>query len=396
MVDIFCQSLDSIADSCQKTYKPSSPQSERLTLRVTKFKFLGSQGERAFGKPEAIEEQESIWEVLNRLDKVLEGSESDTNGSDGEVDIRSQAGDIEDQLSSPITSMATQTAFATQVPAEIGRNCVRSAVEVPKNPSVSKGVDLLALLHMPKETAVVVERTTDAQIPNLSHLKSLNYSGDRSIVTSNSDRPKNQNGSVFQPVSESRKAVMSSKLESKANKPSPLLSRDSREDGLPPKESNLPHLSNVVPDDGSEKENSQESSKESVSRLVPYHQEAEVVTEAMPRNVSDMLIARNRKDNPFEDMKRVPRSYVRIPPNQQAILDSPDSWYKPEIDSRATFANVPPDVARELNSFIDRIERGRGKCQTVLDESEGDDGSEDGSGLSSRAGMHYFRIARIS
>ena len=83
LVDIFCQSLDSIADSCQKTYKPSSPQSERLTLRVTKFKFLGSQGERAFGKPEAIEEQESIWEVLNRLDKVLAGSESDTNGSDG-------------------------------------------------------------------------------------------------------------------------------------------------------------------------------------------------------------------------------------------------------------------------------------------------------------------------
>ena len=249
---------------------------------------------------------------------------------------------------------------------------------------------------MPKEKAVVVERTTDAQIPNSSHSKVSTIRGpfDSNLEFGSSKKPERLGLStcIREP-----KAVMSSKLESKANIPSPLLSRDSREDGLPPnRESNLPHLSNVVPDDGSEKENSQESSKESVSRLVPYHQEAEVVTEAMPRNVSDMLIARNRKDNPFEDMKRVPRSYVRIPPNQQAILDSLTLGTNQKLIVEQLSPMFLLMWLVNANSFVDRIEKGRGKCQTVLDESEGDDGSEDGSGLSSRAGMHYFRIARTS
>jgi hypothetical protein len=326
-----------------------------LTLRITKFKILGSQGERVFGKPEGIEEQESIWDVLTRFEKTLPGSESNnTNGLDEELDIRSQAGEMDDQQSSPIASMATQTPFATQV--SVKAQGFQPAVNIPKSHAVGQGMGLLALLRLPK--AAAAEKTaglTESSHPICSDI--FKEPADLGLASSNCNRPRSLNdSSILKPVSETRKAEMSSKLESRANSQSSLPAGDSKEVGFPQQESNPPPSSNVVPGQDSEKENSQESSKELFSRHPPIHQEAETeaVIVADLKDVSDVLIARNREDNPFEGMKRVPRSFVRIPRNQQALLESPDSWYTPEKGTRANLANIPSDVAHDLISFIDQ------------------------------------------
>ena len=79
----------SIANPYFKTYNPISPLAQRIALRVTAFKVLGCLGEKPFGRPVAIEEQENLWDIWARLDDLLENN---TQEPREELDIQSQPG----------------------------------------------------------------------------------------------------------------------------------------------------------------------------------------------------------------------------------------------------------------------------------------------------------------
>ena len=280
---------------------------------------------------------------MTKLDGLLSGSDShNASDSDEELDIQSQAGDLEDRESSPIATMESQCGFATQVPGRVGNVSFQPTVAA-KGPSFNKGADFISLLNVSKGMEV-------AAVSSGKGANSTTIS--RSSVNA-------QTMSVLQPLSEARKAEMSSRLDSKANSQSSLTSSGSKNHAPPPKESNLPP-SNSIPSDDSEKENSQESLKrDNISIPVARFEEIEPVAEAEQQGVSELLIAHIPEGNPFEGMKRVPRSYVRIPANQQALLDSKDSWWQPETGSRSSYANVPQEIVQDLNAHLDRRQSGR-------------------------------------
>ena len=240
--------------------------------------------------------------------------------------MQSQADDVGGSQESSPVAMASQAAFATQIPRAVA----------PKPPTFNQNSALLALLKVPQVAS-------------------------KSIASAQT---------VLQPVSDSRRAGMLSRLDSKANSQSSSPSSGSNDDKLPPKEANLRLSSNSVPDDDSEKENSQESSKKETLPVSAPIREARPVGEAQEQDVSESFVALLQDGNPFEGRKRVPRSYVRITENQQALLDSKDSWYRPEAGGRSHYANIPPDVLRDLISHAGQ-NHADGKLRGAKEGSKG-------------------------
>lgn len=233
--------------------------------------------------------------------------------------------------------MTSQVPFATQV--------LKKEVAPKASPSI-KGSDSLTLLN------------------------SLNAAS-RSAVNSPTI-------SVLQPVSESRKVEMSSRLDSKANSQSSLPSSGSKNYALSPHQPNFHLSSNLVLHDDSEKENSQESLNDQKSRIsATRSKKSRPVAKDQEQDASKLLIAYMPERYPFQNMKRVPRSYVRIPENQQVLLDREDSWYQPEAEGRSSFANIPPDVMRDLNSHVDGTRPGRELLSAQESELETGESSDD-------------------
>ena len=317
----------------------------------------------------------------------MSGSEShDKHELDDAVDIQSQAGDIADRESSPTVSMITQTAFATQVKGERrGIECDARTNSL-ENPS-SKGA---AFLDRLMASGNITIGRSDDDVSTATVIA-------RTIVNA-------QTTSALQPVSEARKGEISSRLDSKANSQTSILSSGIKEWVNPPTKANSPPASNPNLGDDSEKENSQDSLKEKVSSSNPNK---EPVAETHQRNVSDVFNAQIPEDNQFEGMKRIPRSYVRIPKNQQALLASSDSWWRPESSSRASCAKIPPEVVQQLNSFIGRNQDERNRDNTlersnaaetgrhIGQESESDDQcSEDASNEGDNLERSFSQVDR--
>ncbi|KAI9879517.1 MAG: hypothetical protein M1830_008310 [Pleopsidium flavum] len=59
-------------------------------------------------------------------------------------------------------------------------------------------------------------------------------------------------------------------------------------------------------------------------------------------------------DDPWKGMTRIRRRHVRIPKDQQGLLDRDDSWLPPEPGSRGPIANVPITVLQALNAVAER------------------------------------------
>lgn len=150
---------------------------------------------------------------------------------------------------------------------------------------------------------------------------------------------------ALQPLSDSRREELSSRLESQANSQSSVPSSGSKD--------TQPLYTQVVPDNDSEKENSQESVVKGKPVMAPPpDDEARPTTEdeQVELHMSPILAPER---NPFEGMKRIPRSYVRIPKDQQALLEQKDSWYKPESAGRP-YASIPATVLRDIQDHVDR------------------------------------------
>ena len=304
------------------------------------FKKLGSDGERTFGSPVGIEKQGSLWKVLTQLDNVMSGSEVDErHGLEGALHMQSQASDITDRGSSPVASLTIQTAFATQIRGGKSGLDFETAPIGSREPTITKGASFLSLLNVPRESVTPVISSDKAS--NVTSISRTTF--------------KSHSTSILQPVSETRKAEISTRLASKANRQSSVSLGETTKLVVPLEESSPPLLSGSTPE-GSEKENDQKSLKEQVLKLFPKN---EPVANADQNAVSDLIIGQISAENPFEGMKRVPRSYVQIPKNQLALLSSPDSWWRLESSSRASHANLPTEVVQELHSYIDRRQHKR-------------------------------------
>ena len=95
----------------------------------------------------------------------------------------------------------------------------------------------------------------------------------------------------------------------------------------------------------SEKENAQDSFT-SPSRKVASQRE-----QIIPVNRFNFL-HHDLNMNSFDGMKRVPRSYARIPEAQNALLERTDSWIQSETGSDVLYANIPAGVLEDLRSFM--------------------------------------------
>ena len=225
--------------------------------------------------------------------------------------IKSQVGDVE----SPPQS--SSTTFATQFPGGLP----------PTNElKLYSGANLASMLC---ERFSIVKDTTKHS-PNA--------------------RPKHDhhNSAVLQPVSSERLVEISSRISAKNNERHGRVDNEKQDKDFHQSSS----YGERMPSHESEKENSQESLKGGGQPMTNQHSTAEVVNLVYEGKSRAELSAMK---SPFEGLTRVPKTYVRIPDDQKALLESDGSWITTGNSSRRTFANLPTKVLEKLTMFNEGV-----------------------------------------
>ncbi|CAG8975590.1 hypothetical protein HYALB_00006797 [Hymenoscyphus albidus] len=158
------------------------------------------------------------------------------------------------------------------------------------------------------------------------------------------------------------KVVESSQIEEIPSAQIPIFSNQSVESG----EQQVAATATVdkthpIPDVSSEKENSREVPGESKAPISddPTNKSKQThysVEEKKPKDT----IGFSDVSNPFEGMSKIPRKWLRIPKDQQAILDGKDAWYDLLDNSRPPYALIPLELR---NKLIARISNEKGSAQ---------------------------------
>jgi hypothetical protein len=339
-----------------------------LILEVSEFKLRGSEGSKPFGRPSDVLKNEKIRLALSQLEQLLDG-----DGHESEIQsqppspVRPRGNEALARGNPSSSDSASQEAFATQVAVSVQRNLAsRVDAEVSK-----PGVHQILMGLFPKK-ASPAERNDNSMakdtLPELS-TTSANPIQRRPVLTT---------------VSSDRVLEMTSKLEAKANERSSQSSSPRREQPSDPKSQSISAKDSSCEDmaaplsDDSEKENSQESLKgrrPTVDALKsqPILQ-PNIEQETVQMSVTDQFQDRN----PFQDLKRVPRRFVRIHESQQKLLEDKESWYKPPEDSRSTYANLPAKVRDDLIAFSEEKAPFDKSSQGGRASEVGSDDSDDG------------------
>ncbi|KAE9366992.1 hypothetical protein N431DRAFT_495347 [Stipitochalara longipes BDJ] len=303
---------------------------------VSKFKFRGSEGSNPFGRPSDVFKNDKIRQVLWRLEELL-----DHDGHENE--IRSQPPSPirprEIEILAGVNSLSSNSASQEET------SVSRGDIEVPKAGISSYLIDLLSKNVPPAEQGGSSTAKATSSIPSTTSAHAV-----------------------------PRKA-MTSKLEAKANEQSSLSSlsqdrqaSDSKSTSASVIVSNLKDLPELHSED-SEKENSQESLKAkrpTVDSLKIQTMQPTVEQEIIQMSIVDQF----RDSNPFTGLKR----------SQERLLEDKESWYKPPIDNRSTYANLPAKVRDGLIAFSNRLpafNEPTGASQaSEVDNDDSDDGEE--------------------
>jgi hypothetical protein len=133
-----------------------------------------------------------------------------------------------------------------------------------------------------------------------------------------------------------------------------------------------------------EKKSSQESNSREMTQkedsIVPEVAQVTPAVEHVNHAFPVLVMDQTPEQNPFEGLKRVPRSYVRVPASQLTILEREDSWFQGGNSSRSSHAhNLPQEVLHDLNSFVDQI------------VTRGDDGSNQTEGLETKSDLRRYQ-----
>ncbi|PMD33710.1 hypothetical protein L207DRAFT_534975 [Hyaloscypha variabilis F] len=337
---------------------------------VSKFKFRGSEGSNPFGRPSDILENGRIREVLGRLHALLDGD-------DCENEIRSQPPSpirprevqiLADANSLSSSSSASQEAFATQIPGRVPKKPSSQAeIEVPKVGMFTHLMGLLSKKPLPEQSG--------SSTPNSA-----------SFIPSNTSAKAIPRKAVLTPASSDQILEMTSKLEAKANERSSQSSLSQERRAVGSKSPSVSVKISIPKDlpeplfDDSEKENSQESLKTRIPILDGFKIETMAQTTVVEENIQTSVIDHFQNNDPFLGLKRVPRRFVRIQQSQERLLEEKDSWYKPPVDHRSSYANLPAKVRDDLVAFSGRPptmnEPNEGGQASQVDSADSDDGEE--------------------
>ncbi|KAF4631248.1 hypothetical protein G7Y89_g6881 [Cudoniella acicularis] len=341
-----------------------------LVLDIKKSKFLGSEGSEPFGRPQNVWEKEDVRTVVGKLKNMLQGIVEESPNSQPTSPILPQEG------STSVGNFISQTAFATQMPvSSLKRRKVEATTDVPQRHQSGKQ-DLLNLLNKQKAPPVFQDQSNTDQGLHSRENKSFPVPA------------------VLSRVTEEKALRISSRLDASANAIQGQLSMPSQ----------LPHCSGdqksqssplddkykVVPDvpisDESEKENSQESVKR--RKVTPIPNQVEQKNQSPDHDTAQMALVHFEDqfmtNNPFDGMKRVPRTFVRISTVQRDLLERKEAWFNPATDSRSSYATIPVNVQQDLNKFINRTTtqgslRQNEESGDESDDSEDSDESDDES-----------------
>ena len=168
-------------------------------------------------------------------------------------------------------------------------------------------------------------------------------------------------------------------------------SRDSKP-RLPPRDDVVPTTGLIAVINGSGGSNGRGSVGRS---LAPGHTSdapEDVCTDTLgleeeQRNSVQLFVDPFNIGNPFEGRKRVPIRFVRIPRDQQQLLDRSDAWFTPATSPYHTYATIPIPVREHLITFASRavqenIDAANSDLDLGSDRAESDSDSEVGSGNS--------------
>lgn len=317
-------------------------------LNVSKFKLIGNEGSSTFGRPLGIAEQPDLLAVMAKLNNLLAGKRNAPLQIEQASPIRSQIDPfgIERGQSSPVSSAGP--AFATQDPAgTFGRGSGEAANK--KHPPSGKEHLLSILLEQKK-----------AEEPSIKDNKGSSKVGG-SQETNNTHET--SNSLVLGSLGCEKVIGASSKLDNRAKKtdgecfvPQPPI-EDTNEQDLSPAEIKYPQQrpATSFPSNDSEKENSQEGAGLEHLRLSKAPDLLHTVNHE-DHAMQALVLDDDTHGNLFQGLKRIPRSYVRVPEQQRAVLERNNSWFRPRNHTTSSYINnIPPTVLEDLNLFANRI-----------------------------------------
>ncbi|KAH8646593.1 hypothetical protein BGZ60DRAFT_232466 [Tricladium varicosporioides] len=365
------------------TFDPRQCGSDlELVLNITSSgEFRGFEGSPTFHDPTNILGKSTIQGKLTQLRISLERSSKEPSP------ISQPASPIQSQIS----ASHSQAGFATQLP---GLSLKRQKIEVqiPQKRN-SRAADLLMTLgRAPKQKPSAVWQDNAV----------VDESCTEKCTTPSSVQALTQ-------ISEAKALQISSRIDASANAAYGYLSMPSQSPGnfsveknltstLDSKLQNSPPLSTA---EGSEKENSQESTRrkrenagneasQDSTRLTKAHSPPfafegpppvlSVDAEINPVQFVDQFLS----NNPFAGMKRVPRKYVRVSATQRDLLERKESWYNPSGDSRNSYAIIPANVREDLMKHIGRNSSPEPMCKSTgstgaSEESQSDSSNDSGN-----------------
>jgi hypothetical protein len=282
-----------------KILDPSSKRSDRLLFEVEKFKLLGWDNFSTVTNLVDVLKQPSINIKIQQLkdlmgSQLLEGPRSQPS-SPGETQS---------------VEHPTQIAFATQVLGSINKKPAPQPV-IAHSRSPNSGPNALLSLLLPNQPRTVGKDETWQDV-NASVQAQENPSCPH----------------VLSQVSEQEVVRISSKLDS---------------------------INNVRQTSSSQNSHSLKDDKPSIpprdENLHTYVHASKELTREPPPPFTDVFNA----ENPFLGKKRIPRLFVRVPRDQQQLLDRNDAWYRPTSDSRRQYAMIPIQVREHLITFDSQV-----------------------------------------
>lgn len=299
--------------------------SNKFELQISKFKLLGSEGSKVFGKPQIIQKRGNIQNLLQQLFAGSGQKSQEAVASSGASNIDSQA-------------------LATQVIEEATKN------RQPQTKSTNIRIDVFS---KDLTDSIQGEHNYPAETrpKQQNKLKSLLGLLKPAALGSISDRKVAE--TTLRLDSENNGRMSKSPLSIKSS----ILTKD---------QNNVQHSSQEPPKtdiqirntDDSEKENSQESSRSSskpsasqkAMKSLPQPNEQKKSTSVS----SQLLFDQMENINPFEGLKRIPRRFVRVSEAQANILEQKDAWFEPPHANESVYAKIPNSVRDDLISFLDK------------------------------------------
>ena len=338
-------------------------------FEIQDFKVLGCENSAKFGKPIDILQVDNISATLDQLRaKIMKDAEIQSGPrSQPTSPFGSQLQNPPSEAFSP-KEHATQAMFATQMAAPLSKASISKLPPIPTERkkcevAPSSKTNLLNVLKKfaPKKPEMKPDVWQDESAPRGEENKTAQYPpvlsqipGDgvlrsASRLESMANIRQSQSSQVSHSSSEEKSLSISGDYA-----PTPTQQRVMSDDSEKENSQESKNQTRISGD--SEKENSQGSRcQEKASEPVPAAENekpaVEMVKITSPAVSLPFEDPFNSGGNPFAGMKRVPRTYVAIPRDQQELLERSDAWYPPSTGSTNPYAMIPIKVREDLIAF---------------------------------------------